>query len=84
MPIEWLSTLALQSKIPSNAAEFDLGPQDLWTEREPLRRVARRHLSPDACETAIHEIFGDEAKPGWTRSARSIRSSEATVIGRST
>ena len=64
MHIEWLSTLALQSKIPPNAAVFDLGPQDLWTEREPLRRVARRHLSPDACETAIHEIFGDEAKPG--------------------
>ena len=64
MHIEWLSTLALQSKIPPNAAVFDLGSQDLWTEREPLRRVARRHLSPDACETAIHEIFGDEAKPG--------------------
>jgi hypothetical protein len=64
MHIEWLSTLALQSKIPPNAAVFDLGPQDLWTEREPLRRVARRHLSPDACDTAIHEIFGDEAKPG--------------------
>jgi hypothetical protein len=64
MHIEWLSTLALQSKIPPNAAVFDLGSQDLWTEREPLRRVARRHLSPEACETAIHEIFGDEAKPG--------------------
>ena len=64
MHIEWLSTLALQSKIPPNAAVFDLGSQDLWTEREPLRRVARRHLSPDVCETAIHEIFGDEAKPG--------------------
>jgi hypothetical protein len=83
MHIEWLSTLALQSKIPPNAAVFDLGPQDLWTEREPLRRVARRHLLPDACETALQEIFGDEAKPR-TRSARSIRSSEATVIGRST
>jgi len=64
MHIEWLSTLALQSKIPPNAAVFDLGPQDLWTEREPLRRVARRHLLPDACETALQEIFGDEAKPG--------------------
>ena len=48
MHIEWLSTLALQSKIPPNAAVFDLGSQDLWTEREPLRRVARPHLSPDA------------------------------------
>jgi hypothetical protein len=58
MHIEWLSTLALQSKSPPNAAVFDLGPQDLWTKREPLRRVARRHLLPDACETALQEIFG--------------------------
>ena len=63
MHIEWLSALALQSKIPPNAAVLDLGPQDLWTEREPLRRVARRHLSPDACETTMREIFGEEPKP---------------------
>ncbi len=61
--IEWLSALALKSKIPQNAAVLDLGPQDLWIEREPLRRVARRHLPPDVCNETIDTIFGDGVKP---------------------
>ena len=61
--IEWLSTLALNSKIPQNSAVLDLGPQDLWIEREPLRRVAGQHMPPKLCNETIDAIFGDGAKP---------------------
>jgi SAM-dependent methyltransferase len=63
MHIEWLSALALKLKIPQNAAVLDLGPQDLWIERGPLRRVARRHLPPGVCNETIDAIFGDGSKP---------------------
>jgi hypothetical protein len=63
MHIEWLSALALKSKVPQSAAVLDLGPQDLWIEREPLRRVARRHLSPQVCNETIDAIFGSDPKP---------------------
>jgi hypothetical protein len=57
MHIEWLSSLALRSEIPAGAAVLDLGPQDLWIEREPLYRIARRHLRPADCERTIAAIF---------------------------
>lgn len=63
MHIEWLSALALKSKIPQNAAVLDLGPQDLWIEREPLRRVAKRHLPSKVCNETIDAIFGDGSRP---------------------
>jgi SAM-dependent methyltransferase len=63
MHIEWLSALALKSKLPQGAAVLDLGPQDLWIEREPLHRVARRHLPPGICDQTIDSIFGDGSKP---------------------
>jgi hypothetical protein len=65
MHIEWLSTLALRSQIPAGAAVLDLGPQDLWIEREPLQRIASRHLRHAACEKAMAEIFdGKSPRPG--------------------
>jgi SAM-dependent methyltransferase len=63
MHIEWLSALALKSKLPQGATVLDLGPQDLWIEREPLRRVAQRHLSPRICDQTLDSIFGDGPKP---------------------
>jgi hypothetical protein len=64
MHIEWLSSLALRSHIPAGAAVLDLGPQDLFIEREPLRRIASRHLKPVDCEKTIETIFnGTSPKP---------------------
>lgn len=61
---EWLSRLALRSALPRHAAVLDLGVQDLWMEREPLRRVAGRHLGPADCDGAMTAIFDDAtAKP---------------------
>jgi hypothetical protein len=57
--VEWLSSLALRSALPRRAAVLDLGVQDLWMEREPLHRVARRHLRPGECERAMAAIFDD-------------------------
>jgi len=65
MHIEWLSTLALRSQIPRGAAVLDLGPQDLWIEREPLQRIARRHVNRADCEKALDAIFdGKSPRPG--------------------
>jgi len=62
--IDWLSTLALSSKIPPDAAILDLGPQDLWIDREPLSRVARRHArSAQEADGIIENIFGTDPKP---------------------
>src|SRR5262245_3064881 len=63
MHVEWLSMLALNAKIPKNAATLDLGPQDLWMQREPLTRVAQRHLPEAACKATLEEIFGDGHVP---------------------
>jgi hypothetical protein len=64
MHVEWLSSLALRSALPRHAALLDLGPQDLWMEREPLRRVASRHLGPADCDRAMTAIFDEAtAKP---------------------
>src|SRR5262245_49655545 len=57
MHIEWLSSLALRSQIPAGAAVLDLGPQDLFIEREPLRRIASRHLRSADCDKTIETIF---------------------------
>lgn len=57
MHIEWLSSLALRSHIPPGAAVLDLGTQDLWTEPEPLQRVAARHLGSADCERTLAAIF---------------------------
>jgi hypothetical protein len=56
MHIEWLSTLALRSQIPAGAAVLDLGPQDLWIERDPLQRIARRHLEAADCDKTLDAI----------------------------
>jgi len=65
MHIEWLSTLALRSQIPAAAAVLDLGPQDLWIEREPLQHIARRHLGGADCERTLDAIFdGKSPRPG--------------------
>ncbi len=58
--VEWLSRLALRSALPRHAAVLDLGRQDLWMDREPLRRVASRHLGAADCDRAMAAIF-DEA-----------------------
>jgi hypothetical protein len=64
MHIEWLSSLALRSEISSGAAVLDLGPQDLFIEREPLHRIASRHLKSADCAEKIEEIFnGQSPKP---------------------
>src|SRR5262245_22517514 len=64
MHVEWLSSLALRSALPRHAAVLDLGPQDLWMERDPLRRVASRHLGPADCDRAMTAIFDEAtAKP---------------------
>jgi hypothetical protein len=59
MHIEWLSSLGLRSQIPAGAAVLDLGPQDLFIEREPLRRIAGRHLRAADCEKTIEAIFNN-------------------------
>jgi SAM-dependent methyltransferase len=65
MHIEWLSTLALRSQIPAGAAVLDLGPQDLWIERDPLQRIARRHLEAADCDKTLDAIFdGKSPRPG--------------------
>jgi hypothetical protein len=65
MHIEWLSTLALRSQIPAGGSVLDLGPQDLWIEREPLQRIAKRHLHGADCEKTLDAIFdGKSPRPG--------------------
>lgn len=65
MHIEWLSTLALRSQIPGGAAVLDLGPQDLWIERDALQRIARRHLEAADCDKTLDAIFdGKSPRPG--------------------
>ena len=63
MHIEWLSSLALRSQIPAGAAVLDLGTQDIWAEREPLQRVAARHVGTADCKKTMAAIFDGKA-PG--------------------
>jgi len=63
MHIDWLSALALRSEIPRNAAVLDLGPQDLWTDRDTLRRVAKRHCIGREAEGLMDIIFGADQRP---------------------
>jgi hypothetical protein len=64
MHIEWLSTLALRSQFPAGGSVIDLGPQDLWIKREPLTRVAQRHLQEPDCTKTLDAIFdGDATRP---------------------
>jgi hypothetical protein len=69
MHIEWLSSLALRSAIPAGAAVLDLGPQDLWIEREPLHLIASRHLKPVDCERTIATIFDGKSPKTNAQSA---------------
>jgi SAM-dependent methyltransferase len=61
--IEWLSRLASRGAIPANADVLDLGPQDIWSERDPLRLVAARHLPRDVCNAVIDDMFGEQTAP---------------------
>jgi len=59
--IEWLSSLARRSEIPSDAAVLDLGPQDIQIDRESLSRVASRHLDQAGCDRVLTTMFDGEA-----------------------
>jgi hypothetical protein len=64
MHIEWLSSLALRLQIPAGAAFLDLGPQDIWSKPEPLKRVAARHLESADSKRIMKAIFnGKKVRP---------------------
>jgi len=59
--VEWLSSLALRSALPRGASVLELGRQEIWMDRAPMRLVAGRHLDEAGCERAMDAIFAEGA-----------------------
>lgn len=59
--VEWLSSLARRGALPRRASVLELGRQEIWIDREPMRLVAGRHLDPAGCDRAMAAIFADGA-----------------------